>query len=97
MPGNDLEEPLERFLPLGDEFVAEPVREHLFERSEVSFCIWEGEKGGLTFPGREGMVTRVLSFSRMSRNASKSEYRRRTEDCSSLNAGMFVCGIASSV
>ena len=46
-----------------------------------------------TLPGRGGMFTRVLSRSRMSRKASKSEYRRRTTECRSLNAGMFVCGV----
>lgn len=51
------------------------------------------EKGGghgVTFPGSWGIVTLVLSFSRMSRKASKSEYRRRTTDCWSLKAGMLV-------
>lgn len=45
-----------------------------------------------TFPGRGGMLTRVLSFSRMSRNASKSEYRLRTTECCTLNDGMLVWG-----
>lgn len=43
-----------------------------------------------TLPGRGGIVTRVLSRSRMSRKYSKSEYRRRTTECFSLNAGMLV-------
>ena len=29
MAGDDLEEPLKRFLPLGNDFVAEPVGEYL--------------------------------------------------------------------
>ena len=36
------------------------------------------------------MFTRVDSCSRMSRKASKSEYRRRTTEWRSLKAGMFV-------
>ena len=43
-----------------------------------------------TFPGSGGIVTLVLSRSRISRKYSKSEYRRRTMDCLSLKAGMFV-------
>lgn len=48
----------------------------------------------LTFPGSGGMFTRVLSRSRTSRNASKSEYRLRTTECRSLNAGMLVWGVS---
>ena len=46
-----------------------------------------------TFPGRGGIFTRVDSCSRMSRKASKSEYRRRTMEWRSLNAGMLVLGV----
>lgn len=40
------------------------------------------------------MLTRVLSRSRMSRKASKSEYRLRTIECCTLNAGMLVWGVS---
>jgi hypothetical protein len=36
------------------------------------------------------MLTLVLSLSRISRNASKSEYLRLTTEWRSLNAGMLV-------
>lgn len=48
-----------------------------------------------TFPGSGGIVTLVLSRSRISLKYSKSEYRRRTMECLSLNAGMFVRQIIS--
>lgn len=91
MTGDDLEEALKRFLPLRNDFVAEPVGEYL-DTSRACEMGGDEEKGEgmLTFPGSWGIVTLVLSFSRMSRNASKSEYRRRTTDCWSLKAGMLV-------
>lgn len=44
-----------------------------------------------TLPGNGGMLTRCDSRSRISRNASKSEYRRRTDEYRTRNAGMLVC------
>jgi hypothetical protein len=44
----------------------------------------------LTFPGKGGMLTLVLSLSRISLKASKSEYRRLTTEWRNLNAGIFV-------
>jgi hypothetical protein len=44
----------------------------------------------LTFPGRGGILTLVLSLSRISLKASKSEYRRLTTEWRNLNAGIFV-------
>lgn len=43
-----------------------------------------------TFPGKGGILTRVDSLSRISRKYSKSEYRLRTEEYLTRNAGMFV-------
>ena len=48
-----------------------------------------------TFPGSGGMVTRLLSRSRMSRKASKSEYRRRTVEWRSLKVGITVRQVIS--
>lgn len=45
-----------------------------------------------TLPGNGGMFTLVDSRSRISRKASKSEYRRRTSEWRSLKAGMLVYG-----
>ena len=43
-----------------------------------------------TFPGRGGIDTREDSRSNISLKYSKSEYRLRTTECFSLNAGIFV-------
>ena len=48
----------------------------------------------LTLPGRGGILTRVDSRSRISRKISKSEYRLRTDDVRSLNAGILVCPVS---
>jgi hypothetical protein len=44
-----------------------------------------------TLPGSGGMFTLVDSRSRISRKYSKSEYRRRTDEYRTRNAGMLVC------
>jgi hypothetical protein len=43
-----------------------------------------------TFPGKGGILTRVVSLSNESLSHSKSEYRRLTVLFLSLNAGIFV-------
>jgi len=49
-----------------------------------------GRNAELTFPGKGGILTLVLSLSKISLKASKSEYRSLTTEWRSLNAGMFV-------
>lgn len=63
-----------------------------FWNSALRYSITSSSKFFLpqTFPGRDPIVTRADSRSRMSRKCTKSVYRRLTMDLSSLKVGMFV-------
>jgi hypothetical protein len=75
MARDDLQEPLQSFPALFDHIVREPVCEDLIVSDRWPASLW-----GRTLPGRGGMFTLVDSRSSISLKASKSEYRRRTDE-----------------
>lgn len=63
----------------------------------MTFLGTDGMGGSvLALPGSAGMFTLVDSLSRISLNASKSEYLRLTTEWRSLKAGMLVCNTWSA-
>jgi hypothetical protein len=85
MSSDNLHKPLQSISTLFNHFIREPIREDLLS-AEYSYSARERA----TFPGRGGIFTLVLSLSRISLKASKSEYRRLTTEWRNLNAGIFV-------
>lgn len=95
VPGDNLKEPLEALAPRINDVVREAIGEDLArKRWDVDL---KGVSGTALHLARECTYhmgnrrrTRVDSRSSVSRNASKSEYRRRTTEWRSLKAGILV-------
>ena len=85
MPSYNLHKPLQSISTLLNNFISESIREDLSSAEYLSLT-----GSGATFPGRGGILTLVLSLSRISLKASKSEYRRLTTEWRNLNAGILV-------